>query len=358
MAIYLVLYLSFFSFANFDLFLAGRKRIVTLFLMACLGFAIIIVAGMRWETGTDWHSYLYYFNMIDNRPFGASGMEIGYELLVRTFKFFIADLTPFLFFCATFIVSLTYYTLFKHSKFPLFSLFLLISYSMVGSGFGVRQDLSIALTLFSITYIVERSFMKFAFVMFLAALIHKSSLIFFPAYFLYTFQWNVLKTLLIGTFVLLCVFLSENLMQTFGPLVSEHKAERYLEQGFEMITVENPYVSLAKGLAGRVLFFIIGVSFVTYGEDKDDFYNGLFNLYVFGVIIYTIFSPINLIFSRLARPYDIFQILLIPLAYYQARRSVKIVIIIVVFAFSILKFSTAMRADDGVYIPYRTILSQ
>ncbi|NIJ51565.1 EpsG family protein [Dyadobacter arcticus] len=357
MAIYVFIYLAFFSFANFDLFLSGRRKIVTLFLMACLGFAIIFIAGMRWETGTDWGNYLSYFRSIENRPWGGSGMEIGYEFIVRTFKAIISsDPTPFLFFCAAFIVSLTYYTLFEHSTYPLFSLFLLISYSMVGSGFGVRQDLAIALTLFSVTFIADRSFVKFAIVMFLAALIHKSSLIFFPAYYLYTFKWSVLKSIIIILVVIICVLMSERIMEIFGSLISENKTEIYLEMGQE--TVTNPYITLAKGLAGRLLFFIIGILFVTYGTEKDDFYNGIFNLYVFGIILYAIFSPVNLIFGRLARPYDIFQILLIPLAYYQAKRKYKILIISVVFAFSIVKFSTSMRSDGGVYIPYRTILTE
>ncbi|MCE6990962.1 EpsG family protein [Dyadobacter sp. CY323] len=325
--------------------------------MATIGFIVILIAGLRWNTGTDWGNYLYYFTQIDNRPFGNSGMEIGYEVLVRSFKTLVSsDPTPFLFFCAIFIVSTTYFTLFKYSPFPLFSLFLLISYSLVGSGFGVRQDLAIALSFLSIMFIKEREFYKFAIIMVLAALIHNSSLIFFPAYFLYNFKWTVLNTILIVVVVIVCVLMSETIMQTFGSMVSENKAETYLEMGME--TTKNPYTTLAKGLSGRFLFLLIVIGFVKYGTEKDDFYNGVFNIYVFGIIIYTIFSPINLIFSRLARPYDIFQIILLPMAYYQAKRSYKVVIILILFAFSFLKFSTFVRDDEEVYIPYKTILSQ
>ncbi|MEO6287386.1 MAG: EpsG family protein [Dyadobacter sp.] len=325
--------------------------------MTFLGVTMIIFAGMRWNTGTDWGSYRSYFTSIERRQWGGSGMEIGYEIIVRFFKMFISsDQTPFLFFCSIFIIGFTYPTVYKHSPFPLFTLFLLISYSLVGSGFGVRQDLSIALTLYSITFIKERSFYKYAVIVFIAALIHNSAVIFFPAYYIYLFKWNTAKFLIISAVVIAFIFLSGTLMQTFGALVAERKAEHYLEMGMDQF--ENPYVALMKGLSGRLLFLSICVWFVNYKTGENKYYNGLFNLYVFGIILYAIFSPINLIFSRLARPYDIFQILIIPLAYFQAKRIYKIFIVVIIVAFSILKFSTIIRNDDGVNIPYKSALSR
>lgn len=342
----------------FDIFVAGRRKIVMLFLLCTMGTAVILAAGLRWDTGTDWSTYRYYFVSIESRNWGSSGMEIGYEILVRFFHYFFnGEQTPFLLFTAFAIVTITYTALFKASKFPLFSLFLLMSYSLVGSGFGVRQDLAIALIVFSITYIEQRSFIKFVAIMLLAFAIHKSSAIFFPAYYLYTFRWSAVKISTIILFTVLCVALSETLMQTLGSLVSENKAEHYLELGMDHF--DNPVMSMIKGLAGRFLLLLVGIGFVKYGENEDKFYNGLFNLYVFGIIIYSIFTPLNLIFSRLARPYDVFQILLIPLAYSKASRTYKIIILFVIISFSVLKFSTTLKnSDEGVYVPYKSIFTQ
>jgi hypothetical protein len=355
MLIYLLLYFSFFLCACFELFLSGRRKIVTIFLVASLGLAVILIAGMRWETGTDWITYRYFFETIETRNWSSSGMELGYEMLVRFFKMLSGEQTVFLFFCASFIVLLTYYTLYKHSPYPLFSLFLLISYSLVGIGFGVRQDLAIAITLFSITYIIDRSLIKFVLLVSLAAFIHKSSLIFLPAYYLYNFRWNLVKALTAISISIICVLMSETIMQTFGSLVEERKAELYMEMGMDM--VQDPYTSLVKGLSGRFLFLLITIGFVKY-DDENKIYNGIFNLYVFGILIYVTFSPINLIFSRLARPYDIFQIIILPLVYAKATRLQKAIIITIIIAFSVLKFYTFIKADDGVNIPYKSILSR
>ncbi len=357
MGIYFAVYLFFFLFSAWDLFIADRRKAIKISLMALLGITMVIFAGIRWETGTDWENYLYYFKIIDIRPIGGTAMEIGYEMLVRSFKLLISsNYTPFLFFCAIYIIVLTYFVLFKYSPFPLFSLFLLLSYSFVGSGFGVRQDLSIALTLIALIFVVERSLLKFLVVVLLASLIHNSAIVFIPAYWLYTFKWDTIKVLSIVVFTLFCVLFSERIMSTFGTLISARKVELYMTLGME--TEANPYTTLIKGLLGRILFFAILVGFVDYNNEDRKMFNGLFNLYVFGIIIFSIFSPISLIFGRLARYYDIYQILLLPLAYLYAKRIYKIIIFIVVSAFSLLKFTTALNGSDGTFIPYKTIFSK
>lgn len=325
--------------------------------MVALATTMILFAGLRWKTGTDWENYHYYFRIIDIRPFGDTAMELGYEVIVRFFKLVVStNYTAFLFFCAIYIILITYVILYKYSPFPLFSLFLLLSYSFAGSGFGVRQDLSIALTLISFVFVVKRSLAKFVLVVLLAAMIHSSAIIFLPAYWLYTFKWNTIKVLAVIIFTLFCVLFSERIMGTFGSLISARKIELYLTMGME--TQTNPYGTLIKALLGRFLFFATMVSFVNYEDEDKKMYNGLFNLYVFGIVVFSIFSPISLIFGRLARYYDIYQILLLPLAYLYAKRAYKIIIFLVVTVFSLLKFTTALNGAEGTFLPYKTIFNK
>ena len=357
MAIYYVVYFFFFLFSAWDLFIANRKKAVTITLMDLLGIVMIIFAGIRWETGTDWENYQYYFKIIDIRPWGNTAMEVGYEFIVRAFKTLVSsEYTAFLIFCAAYIIIFTYVVLYKLSPFPLFSLFLLFSYSFVGSGFGVRQDLSIALSLTALLFIQERSLPKFLLVVFAAALIHNSAVIFLPAYWLYNFRWNTMKALAVVAFTLICVVFSDTIMGTVGSLISARKVELYMTLGME--TEANPYKTLAKALVGRLFFFFAMVWFVDYDNEDKKFYNGLFNLYVFGVVIFSIFSPISMIFGRLARFYDIYQILLLPMAYYYAKRIYKVVIFLFVTAFSVLKFSTAIGESEGTFVPYKTIFNK
>jgi hypothetical protein len=146
-------------------------------------------------------------------------------------------------------------------------------------------------------------------------------------------------------------------MMTFGSLVSEQKAEYYLEMGLVSIKEEDPYVGLAKGLSGRILFVLLCIGFVDYSKTENYLYNGVFNIFVFGIIIYAICAPINLVFSRLARPYEVIQILLIPLLYPLANKLQKLVIIIIILAFSFTKFASSMKGGEDIFIPYKTIFS-
>jgi hypothetical protein len=357
MTIYFIIYFIFLSFALFDLFISGKSRGVLLLIMACLGVAMVLFAGLRDDTGTDWFNYKYYFGTIENIPLAKSAMEIGYEFMVRAFKFLVSTgLYPFSFFLCLAIISNTYFFLFQYSPYPIFSLFLLLSYSLVGSGFGVRQDIAISISLLSFYFIEQRSFAKFASIIIFASLLHNSALAFLPAYWLYKFKWNLPKILICVTVVGIAIFFSEQILLTFGGLISARKVQLYVEMGMEQ--VENPYITLLKGLVGRLLIFSLAVGFVRYGEDENKLYNGLFNIYVFGMIIFAIFSPISLIFGRIARFYDIYQIVLVPMAYTQASRLFKIAIFVIIVAFSVLKFSSTLIGDvEGLYVPYKSIFS-
>jgi hypothetical protein len=326
--------------------------------MTIMGLFMTAFAGFRWETGTDWFNYHHYFQTIENIPIWKSAMEVGYEFIVRTFKTILTtDYTLFLICCALYIISITYYIIYRYSPFPLFSLFLLMSYSFAGSGFGVRQDLAITLTLLSLCFIEQESPIKFVSIVLLASLIHNSALAFLPAYWIYKFQWNTLKVLVSLILVLSCLLFSENILLLSSKFVSARKVTLYMEMGME--TAENPYRKLAKGLLGRSIFFLTLVGFVRYDADKENkLFSGLFNLYVFGVIIFAAFSPISLIFGRLARFYDIFQILLIPMAYLRAKRFYKIIIFTVVTVLSILKFTTALEVGEDSFIPYKSFFNK
>lgn len=357
MTVYVLIYITLLLLALADVFITKSTRKIVIIPMAVLFFVIVMLAGLRWETGTDWTSYIRFFNNIDNVPLWRSTMEIGYEFLVRSFKLiFGPNYTLWLFFIATFILSFTYVTIYKISPYPLFSLFLLFSYSLVGSGFGVRQDLSICITIYSVAFIIERAPIKFLVTVFIASLLHNSAFIFLPAYFVFNFKWNVLRSILVIAFVGICLIMSEQLMQTFGYLVAEGKTERYMDMGFQELTGEDPYLVVAKGIAARSLVVLICIWYVNYQSEENALFNGIFNLYIFGIVIYAIFTPMNLVFSRMARPYEVFQIFLFPAMYPLAKRAQKPIIISIVFAFYIAKFLSQLKASDGVFIPYQSVL--
>ncbi len=358
MVIYFILYILIFICALFDLFISDKPKQVSLAILISLGVIMTLFTGLRWNTGTDWFNYQYYFATIETIPFLKSAMEPGYELFVRLFKLLISrEYSPFLLFFSFCIIASTYYFLDRHSPYPIFSVFLLLSYSLVGSGFGVRQDIAICITLLSFSYIQERSLVKFASLVVLAAMFHNSAIIFLPAYWLYTFKWNTTFVMICVVAVAIAVLFSDTILSTFGNYIAARKIQTYMEEGDEF-AVTTP-LTIFKSISGRLLIFSFILWFVNYGENGNNTFNGIFNVYVFGIMIFVTFSPISVIFGRLARYYDIYQIVLIPLAYRQGSRLYKVVFLLIMLGFSILKFSTAILNDEaGAFVPYKSVLSE
>jgi hypothetical protein len=71
----------------------SRKLAVGLYRACILG--LILLAGLRWKTGTDWNSYQTHFDL---DPFAGGGgwFELGYELLVYGFRRLSDNYTLFL----------------------------------------------------------------------------------------------------------------------------------------------------------------------------------------------------------------------------------------------------------------------
>ena len=100
-------------------------------------------AGFRWETGTDWNNYIFYFRTVDQLK--SDVPVLVYELLARTIKFIFGNYQFMLLITAALIITFTYKTISEFSPYPLFSVFLLYTYSLNSGGFGYRQDIAIAL---------------------------------------------------------------------------------------------------------------------------------------------------------------------------------------------------------------------
>lgn len=355
MTIYYLLLIIFFIAFLFEVLISYKSVLLLKLIMAILGITIICIAGLRWDTGTDWENYLYYFRIINTRPLGETGMEFGYELIVRFFRFFISsEYTHFLFFFSFLIISTTYYAVYKLSPYPLFSLFLLLTYSLVGSGFGVRQDLAICLTLLSTIFIIERNLLRFLIFVCLAALIHNSALIFIPAYWIFEFRWSKYSVVFMLIALIIIAVLSKFIIGYFGSIVSDYKTNLYLEMSVESA---DPIRALIKGLINRSVILLIVIPFLFKSPIHKESYYGLVNLYIIGVIIFMIVTPINPIFNRLARFYEIYQIILLPMAYFYSSRYSKLIILFVLVSISIIKFNTVIQNDvDLVYVPYKSVL--
>lgn len=160
----------------------------------------ILISGLRHiSVGSDTDQYYYLFEKVKSTPWKTllmqawdylfHGLEIkdpGYPLLEKIFQIFCGDYQVFLLFiAAVFTISMAVW-IYKNSSMPCLSF---IIYSALFYAFysvtGHRQTLATALIVFvGYKYIKEKKLLKFLVIAFIAFMLHKSSLVFIPYYFI------------------------------------------------------------------------------------------------------------------------------------------------------------------------------
>ena len=354
---YFVIFFICFNLAIFDISL-NNKALKRLFLLF-FGIIIVFFAGLRWETGTDWENYLAAFNNISNINFGESGYELFYEILVRISSQFSGNFTFFLFLTAIIIYSSSYFILTKFSPYPIFSLLLLLSYSLNSSGFGYRQDLAIAITLFSFYFISRSNFWLFFISVIVATFLHQSAIVFLPAYWVSKFNWNkksiiIMLLISIGSYFLISKFQDIALLFSDSAAV---KVLNYSEMSPEEKLMGNgdSIVILVRGLLNRLLLLIPPLLIINKWINRDQNLIQVFNLVLFSVFLFILLYPLGYVFLRFTRYYEIFHIILIPLSISFSSRKSKVLLITFYLAYCIFKFFFVITTDTGIYVPYKTI---
>ena len=328
------------------------------------GFIMMLLAGLRWNTGTDWDNYLYYFEyQVRDSTLGESGFEYFYELYIRFFTFITNNYTWVLISTAFIIIFLTYKPILKFSPYPLFSLFLLYTYSFNSSGFGYRQDLAIAITTFSIIFVYNRKFLKFVFFVIIATFFHQSAIIFVFAYWIPFIKWNrkTIFLIILGVFFLGLAFSNvTNLALAFSDTAHD-KVEGYTTGSYEdsVGDTSNPYLVVIRGISNRLFLLVYIIILVKKYVHKENIKNVMFflNLYLFGLILFLIASPIAVVFVRFTRYFDMYFILLIPLCLYYIPKRVRFNAVIILLFYTLIKFSLFLALDEKVFVPYKSIFT-
>ena len=163
-----------------------KDKLFINFLTILILIYLVIQVGLRWETGTDWNSYLNHFTNINLENFtdATEGFfEVGYNIFVLLSKFISNSYSFFLV-----VHSIVFYILiFKSFKFftPNIFLCLLLYYSLnlglIGSN---RQLLALAIGFCSLRFLLKSSNISFLLLIIIATFFHISALFFLIYYFL------------------------------------------------------------------------------------------------------------------------------------------------------------------------------
>jgi len=322
---------------------------------------LVLQAGLRWETGTDWYSYFDNFNYTNEVTDVIFAIQAGVEPGYGFFVLFIKQLTQSY---SVFLVihALIYYFLIfsankKLSPFPYISLIVFYA-STLGFLGSNRQLIALAICLYALQYVLEKKAIKFFLLIGLAFLFHTTAILFCVFYFL---NRNIKKNLIIVGLVLAFVIGKTNfplmLFSYVGGLlggVNLLKAEFYAE-GAKTVLSENALNLF--GLIKRILFILLFLWNYKFLSSKLKYYKLLFNGYVFGLFFYFLFSSTLLILvSRGSLYFNVMECFLLSSQFLILKKRIeKFYFLILLFTVSVFLLFQSIAIYVDLFIPYKGI---
>lgn len=360
MIFYIIIFISLFLTSFLEVISNNKKYSIIIFSLFL--FIFFILSFIRWKTGTDWESYYEMYTWID-KPWNNfnNGMESGYNFVNHLGKFLFNSYTGVLFLFSTIIYTYTGRTYITLSKYPITSLFLSFCILSFAHIMYVRQNVAVAITGWSVYYIITQKKWNFIACVLIASLFHRTSLIFLLAYPVFHKNYSakyyclsIIGALAIGTLV---GKLFLNIIGGLGLGIISSKINGYLELGSEdnSMAISTTTV-LVKGFINRsfVLFLIFYCKYKL--KHNSLFFNGLTNLYILGTILYFITLPLSISLARIAVYMDSLQVILIPyIIYHQRTLYNRILFFIFISSYFYLRFYSYIISFKTAYIPFITI---
>lgn len=340
-------YILLFIFTSFLYFQSSLKKVSIGFYL--LLFGVIFISGLRdMIGGYDVYVYAEVYESPSAFIIGFKPFEIGFRLYYLFLRIFSTDRYFMFFITAIIITTFHFFAIKKHSTILYFSIFLIFCKFFLMSFVYLRQGIAMGIIWFSFPYIINRNYLKFSLIVFVAFLFHKSAVIFIPIYFLASIKFENLKMFLIAV-VAIIISVSPLSAILLGALAESSGDEK-----------ANIYVSLSSDV--NIFYFIeVILLIILVLKFRLEFYKTKYGTLVinglFGYIILNIMSLTNASFIRFGWYYFFFLILALPCIYnfIQDKKSKGLFKLAVFVYYSFIFFRLLIIYDDGDFMPYKSI---
>ena len=354
--IFTIIILFIFSVIEIRFDLTEVQHRVMIIFVYCL---FVFQVGFRWQTGTDWDSYLNNFtettSYTDVLNYVKIGFELGYGIFVYLIKFFTHDYTVFLVLHALLYYFLILKSTHFLSPYPFLSL-LLFYVSTMGILGSNRQLIAMAICFYSLQFIInDKNPLKFLVLVFIAFFFHTTALLFLAYYFFNRdFNKKIVIVVLIASILIGKSSLPNFLFLNFSDLLGETAALK--AQKYTGLELSKTALSIT-GLIRRLLFFTIFM--ISYDRIVVKFptYKLLFNGFTLGLMIYFMFSSTFVILvGRGGFYFSIMECFLLAslLLLFDSRRD-RAYLMIVLFIYSYFMFFQSISEYPQLFLPYKGI---
>ena len=322
--------------------------------MVILSFLpIFIVAAIRYEVGTDWPIYLDYYQWINTGTKGFS--EKLFNLMNKLVGWYIKDFQG----VVVLVAFLSYFFLFKavyeqSISAPLSLLVFFISSAFFASLNQLRQAIAMPIMLYAYKYVRGKKPLPYLFWCIVASLIHASSLVYLPLYFVARFKPSARRYV---TIFGVCVITLPVLHILLEVLMRYTKYAWYSTSVFNTGSEANNFYLL--GFVFQLVMLVIMAYYRLAKEGEDPVYDGMLNCYFLSVVT-LLFTPVFSQVLRVSQCFGYCQILLVPRMINRekdrTRRILLYILIVGLYTVKLL-YDTYYLGWNGV-IPYRVIFTQ
>lgn len=325
---------------------------------------IIVFIGSRWCTGTDWNSYKELFDTLEldwTFLVNVYHFDFGYVLFNAIVKIFTDNYTLFLLINSFVTIYSLGRLLQKTSPYPSLSLFVFYSAFMIAQFMGSnRRMMAMVFILWSFYYLYERRKLAFVIMISLAFLFHRSALICLLALFIPREIISIKKTismLLFSLFIGLLqlpakmIELAGNILSVIvnNPIVE--KMVFYSETNDEHLATSTGSVFISTTLAVvKRSVFLAFYFYIIRHNILDKFTQYLYNIYIIAFCGYLFF--IGSFFQMLTAFFALVEIILISRMYSYVNERTKIILLSIIFLYSVLQLLNALNVYPELYFPY------
>lgn len=366
--LFLVLFLLLVLSSFLEIF-SGKK--INKIIFYSLSIALFVIAGIRYETGADYDSYASIFYSIKQSAkgyFANFDIERGFFVLNYFFKDFEYGFEIVMLIMAYLGVILKAKIFFRYSVFPFISLLLYYqSAYFVGEFAQIRQSVALSFTMLALPYAIERRFVKFFLLTFLAFCFHASAIIFFIAYFIVNLDLRGISKYFF-VFLFLTVFILSN-VSSFGKYFLENLNvflfDGYIEQKVSSYLHDKKYgksivFAFSEIILLAISLFALFIDFKNYKSANIKYYRAVSNLFLFGTFLYYLLKSNEIFAYRITSYFRIYDCLLIPLLLFtlvKQKKSLSIALlsIFLFFAYSVIFF--IYKASDKTMLIYKNIFT-
>ena len=152
-----------------------------------------------------------------------------------------------------------------------------------------------------------------------------------------------------------------SVLNSILPLVGgiiQHKLETYLALGEDGGGMSQSSLGevLIRGIANKLFIFVLLIYFSSKEMKENLIFRGYLTLYWFGAILYFSMASISIVFVRFSFPYDIVQVILLPLLLKNVSSNNRYVLYAIISVFLLFRFYIPLFGSYyDLYVPYKTI---